>query len=84
MNDAEKFLELLLGGGEEKRTAAQSGLKIRLARVSALAGGDKVNLVFDGEIAPSQKAYKCFTSYSPAVGDRAVLIGEYVIGGVRF
>ena len=56
------------------------GFDIQTAIVTSITG-DKAVIRFDGEDTPSQKIYKAFTSYSPVVGDRVMLINGIIIGG---
>lgn len=55
---------------------------IKTATVTSLDGG-KAIIRFDEDSQPSQKVYKAFTSYTPTVGDRVMLIRGIIIGGWR-
>ena len=58
--------------------------KILLATVSGISSG-RLQLIFDGDTAPSQKRYQKLATYdSPAVGDRVLAVkmsGTYVVIG---
>lgn len=58
--------------------------KILLATVSGISSG-RLQLIFDGDTAPSQKTYQKLATYdSPAVGDRVLAVkmsGTYVVIG---
>lgn len=58
----------------------------RIVRYATIADGyttGRPHLVFDGETAPTGKAYAKLKSYTPIAGERVVVINDLVMGAVE-
>lgn len=56
---------------------------IQTATVTQLNPAGEAIIRFAGDSQPSQKIYKRVKNYTPAVGDRVMLINNIIIGGWR-
>ncbi len=72
MFDSDEFLRLLL--------PKKARRLVKYATVTEVREGRAV-IQFAEDDRPSQKLYKAFKSYSPAQGDRIMLIDNIIIGG---
>ena len=57
-----------------------SGITLKTATVISISNGQAV-IQFDEDETPSQKIYKAVESYTPAAGQRVMLINNIIIGG---
>ena len=82
MSTQTEFLNTLQGMIRQELARTPASRMVETARVHSVSGGQAF-IIFDGEDAPSQKIHPAFTSYTPAVGDRVMLIQGIIIGGWR-
>lgn len=71
---AQEFVNMLKNQKEEKT--------VRFATISNVYTSGRPQLIFDGESRSSIKGYPYLSSYTPAKGDRVVVIHGVILGKI--